>query len=94
MHLDLVEEDGFFLVLSGFVLFLGTEVVYHLVELLVLLQVVLKLVDGLFGDLVELVLFLLDWRGFLDLGDGFLLFWCGYVLLLDVYLVLVHFLAK
>lgn len=94
MHLDLVEEDGFFLVLGGFVLFLGTEVVYHLVELLVLLQVVLELVDGLFGDLVELVLFLFYWRGFLDLGDGFLLFRGGYVLLLDVYLVLVHFLAQ
>jgi hypothetical protein len=75
-------------------LLLGPEVVDHLVELLILLEVVLELVDGFLGDLVEFVLFLFDWSSFFDLGDGFLLFWGGYILLLNVHFVLVHFLAQ
>ena len=75
-------------------LLLGPEVVDHLVELLILLEVVLELVDGFLGDLVEFILFLFDGSGFFDLGDGFLLFWGSYVLLLNVHFVLVHFLAQ
>lgn len=89
LHLNFVEKDGLLLVLGSFVLFLGTEVVDLLVELLVLLEVGLELVDGLFGHLVELVLLLLDGGSLCWGGEGFLLARSSDVVVLKVDLVVV-----
>ena len=89
--MDLVQQNGLFLILSSFVLLFGPEVINQLVELLVLLEVVLELVNCLFGDLVKFVFLLLDWCRFLYLAWHFLLFGSCYILLFNLHLLFVYF---
>lgn len=71
LHLDFIEKHRFLFVLSCFMLFLRSEIVDLLVKLLVLLQVVLEFVNGLFCDFIELIFFLLDRSRFFNLRNNF-----------------------
>jgi hypothetical protein len=77
------------------VLFFRTEVVYLLVELLVLLQIILKLIYRFFCYLVELILLSFYGGGFFNSSYGFLFSGCHQIFLtLYIHLVVINLFAK
>ena len=95
LHLDFVQQHCLLFVLRRVVLFFRTEVVYLLVELLVLLQIVLKFVYRFFCYLVKLILLSFYGSGFFNSSNGFLFSGCHQIFLtLYIHLVVINLFTK